>query len=120
MPLYQVMTPFASPDPLDTVYVKERFSWFAFLLPPVWALTHRLWLEALGWLVVVIVIGALSLLIGDEAVGWLYLLFALWIGFSAPDLRIASLLRRGYVQRGAVAADDELAAETIYLQGSAA
>ena len=38
------------------VFVRDGFSWLAFLLPPLWLLWHRLWLEAA--LVVVAVAGA--------------------------------------------------------------
>src|SRR6185437_8661590 len=38
--------------------VAERFSWLAFLLPPLFALRHGLLLALLGWLVAVLLLGA--------------------------------------------------------------
>jgi len=111
MPLYRVVQKPNAQSPLETIYLAERFSWFAFVLPPVWALVHWMWLEALVWLVVTVGLGAASWLIGDAAANWLYVLFALWIGFAATSLRVANLRRRGYGDAGFVGAVDEIAAE---------
>jgi len=90
--------------------VAERFSWLAFLLPPLFALRHGLLLALLGWLVAVLLLGAGETLIGGTAAFWLYVLVALWFGFEAPALRGASLRRRGWRARTAlVAADADLA-----------
>src|SRR5258708_18763396 len=34
------------------VFVRDRFTWSAFLFAPLWMLWHRLWLVLLGYLVV--------------------------------------------------------------------
>jgi len=119
MPLFRVLAPEIAISPLETVYLEDRFSFLAFLLPPVWALVHRLWLEALGWLVVTVALGGLALLIGDATANGLYFLFALWIGFAAPALRAANLRRRGFRDMGYVGAADEIAAEQLVLARSA-
>ena len=64
--------------------VAERFSWFAFLLPPVYALVHRLWLAFLGLVVVILALGFAGRWLGGDAAFWLYGLMALWFGFEAP------------------------------------
>jgi hypothetical protein len=87
--------------------VPDRFSWFAALLPPVYAMLHGLWLALVGYAAALVLLGALSLYVGEEAVLWLYLLLALLIGLEAPTLRRRKLARRGYGYRGEVVAQDE-------------
>jgi hypothetical protein len=79
--------------------VPDRFSWFAALLPPVFAVAHGLWLAGLLWLAGVLVIGGLGLWLGPEAAFWLYVLFAVWFGWEAGGFRRRALRRRGYVYR---------------------
>lgn len=79
--------------------VPDRFSWFAALLPPIWALAHGLWLALLGYVAGVILIVAVSLWVGADAGFWLYVLFAVLIGFEAPNLRRRALRRRNFVYR---------------------
>jgi hypothetical protein len=80
--------------------VPERFSATAMLLPPVYLLAHRLWLEALVWLVAAAALVLLAPYIGGGAALLLYGLLALWLGLSAPDWRRARLARRGWRFRG--------------------
>ena len=84
--------------------IPEKFSWLAFLLPPVFALVHGLWLELLAYVVAVIVLGFAATILGDTTTFWLYVLFALWIGFAATGLRRNALARRGWSHRRDVTA----------------
>lgn len=84
--------------------VADRFSWFAALLPPVFALAHGLWLELVVFILAVMLLGAAANLIGDSAVFWIYVVFAAWIGFEAAALRRAGLRRRGWRYRTEVVA----------------
>ena len=86
--------------------VADRFSWFASILPPVYALVHGLWLLLLGWVVLVAAIVALRLYGGGEAAAWTYILSAILIGFEAPTFHRRSLRHRGFDHMG-----DYLAAE---------
>ncbi|SLN18433.1 DUF2628 domain-containing protein [Oceanibacterium hippocampi] len=102
--------------PLDgdgLVLVREGFAWWALLVPPLWALYHRLWLVALLF---VILSSALSLAVpllhldtngASLAMLGLNLLFAM----SANDLRRWTLGRRGYRELGVVGGRDIGAAE---------
>ena len=93
------------------VVVAEKFSWLAFLLPPVWAIMHGLWLELVVYVVKVVALVLLASFIGDTATVWLYWLLALWIGFAAPSLRRKALARRGWIyRRDLVAGGPDLAA----------
>lgn len=99
MTLYAIFKPKPGAAALPQA-VAETFSWFALLLPPVHALTHRLWDQLALFLA-----GLAALLfahdwIGADAASWLYLLLALACGFAAPGARRRALLRRGYTATG--------------------
>ena len=88
----------------------ERFSWFAMLLPPVWALAHGLWLALAGWVIFLVALGGVAEGIGPDATITLYALAALWTGFEASALRGAALRRGGWTSAGdAVASAPDLA-----------
>ena len=78
--------------------VAEKFSWLAFLLPPVFALVHGLWLELLAFVLAVVALGVAAPFVGG-AIVWVYLLFALWLGLEAPTLLRANLSRRHFRHR---------------------
>lgn len=85
------------------VLVREGFSWGAFLLALPWFLLHRMWLEALGYLGLVLLLAAL-------VPAWAALPVALalqfLVGAHAADLRRAALARRGRPASQVVAAAD--------------
>ena len=92
MTLYSV---YARPDHAP-VLVADRFSWFAALLPPVYALVHRLWVSLLLWVAAIAVIAGGAMWIGGEAAFWCAVLLGLCFGFEAPAARHRALTRRGY------------------------
>ena len=96
--------------------VADRFSWFAAILPPVYMLVHGLWLVLLGYIVVVAALGAAGNWIGDDVSFWLYVLFALWIGFEASGLRRAALSRRGWRYRADIIASATDLAQVEWLK----
>ncbi|KFC68673.1 hypothetical protein FF80_01626 [Devosia sp. LC5] len=90
--------------------IPEKFSWFAALLPPAFALVHGLWLELIGFVVALVALSFAAPWLGADAAIWLYIVFAIAIGFSAPGLRRHSLAWRGWRHRGdRVAGDADLA-----------
>ena len=97
------------------VAVADRFSLFAALLPPVFALAHGLWLLLLFWIVLVLGLSYASLVIGQDAATWLYVLVALFLGFEAQAFRRDSLLIRGYRWAGDVVASAPDIAERDFL-----
>lgn len=117
MPLFSVFVPSDTPA-ADPVVVPERFYWGAALFAPLWALGHGLLRETLVWLGMLIVIIGIGMFAGPEVAVWLYLLFAAWIGFSAPQIRARALERRGFVHDTTlVAAAADLAARDWYAAG---
>lgn len=99
----------------DAAFVRDGFRLLGFLVPPVWLLANRLWLEAL----LVIALG-LCLAAGAEASGLglvapvFSLLIGLYVGLEGAGLKIAALRRRGWVESGVVEADNAAEAEIRY------
>ncbi|WDR01803.1 DUF2628 domain-containing protein [Devosia algicola] len=81
------------------VAVAEKFSWLGFLLPPVFAVLHGLWLELLVYGVKIVALIWLSQYIGSDTAMLLYLALAVWIGLAAPAMRRAKLGRKGWHHR---------------------
>lgn len=96
------LRPFAREPDRGAVFVKDGFSWAAFVFLPIWALYHRLWWVAFG---IVVAYAALILAvdlagldpIAEAALG---IAFSLIVGFEANDWRRAELYRRGWIERG--------------------
>ncbi|HLN11529.1 MAG TPA: DUF2628 domain-containing protein [Xanthobacteraceae bacterium] len=94
-------------------FVRDGFSWCAFLFGPLWMLRHRLWL-VLGLYVIVLAV----LLFGLRAartspIGIVAAveLVSLLIGIEASTLRRWTLSRRRWTSLGVVVGDDLEAAE---------
>lgn len=95
--------PRAGADLEDAVLVEDGFSWLAFLFAPVWLAFHRLWFEAAAVLLAMVGLGLIGALLGSDAAGSaLSLLLAFFVGLEGQALRIAGLLRRGWIERGVV------------------
>ena len=115
MTLYSV---YERPSDAPTA-VADRFSWSAALLPPVHALVHGLWLLLVLWVVGTVAIAASSIVIGGEAAFWLYVLFAILIGFEAASFRRVKTAKRGGLYRTEVVATGEDLALVDYLKRQA-
>lgn len=98
----------------ETICLPDRFDWFAFFMPPVWAIAHQLWRE-LALMGAGIVVLALAAGFFDLPFVALYLAGALWLGFEAHQIHGRALLRQGFVQTGALSAPDRVEAETEVL-----
>ena len=95
------------------VFVRDGFSFWAFLLAPLWMLWYRLWLVFLGYCVL-----AFALQAGLHAIGASFAvrftagaLLALLAGLEAATLRRFTLARRGWTNTGIVVGDDIESAE---------
>lgn len=112
MASYLVFTPPDDGRAEAAVLVRDGVHVWAFVLPVVWLVWHRLWLEA------VLALAAMALLsagagiagFGAASPAW-SLLVSLFFGLEAANLRAAALRRRGWRERGLVEADDDAAAE---------
>jgi hypothetical protein len=106
MQLYTVhLRPGSRGEP-DAVLVKDGFCWPALFFSAIWALWHRMWLAAVGFVGAGAVVEAATDAIGLDplSAAALSLAVALLIAFGANDWRRASLARRGYRLTGIVAA----------------
>jgi hypothetical protein len=103
----------------DVVYVRDGFHFLAFLVPPLWLLWHRLWIEALVAFAAMALLGALGSVYGfGEAAPLLSLLVSIYVGLEAPALHAAALRRRGWSEWGVVDAANRDEAELKHVHGS--
>ncbi|MFN3545928.1 MAG: DUF2628 domain-containing protein [Mesorhizobium sp.] len=117
MAIYVVMEPPRDRAVADEVYVRDGFHWIGFLLPLVWLLWNRLWIETLVLLAVMLGLGLLGETSGsaEAIVGGFTLLVSIYVGLEGSALRIWALRRRGYLEWGVVEADNRDDAEVRYL-----
>jgi hypothetical protein len=116
MSIYTVHVPPAeSPaaNPERFVFVRDGFSFWAFLLGPVWMLWHRLWLVFIVYAAIAVLLQiALHLIDASSLVSFTVgALLALLVGFEAATLRRMTLSRRGWASAGTVVGDDVESAE---------
>ncbi|ESX82741.1 DUF2628 domain-containing protein [Mesorhizobium sp. LSHC412B00] len=108
MAIYVVMEPPGRTEAADApIFVRDGFSWLAFLVAPLWLAWHRLWIEAALAFVAMGLISVLGQWLGlDWAGSALSLLVLLYIGLEGQGLRLAALRRRGWHEWGVIEADN--------------
>lgn len=117
MASYQVLVP-ASGDKVDALFIRDGYSFLAFLLPLPWLLFRRMWLHAA--LVVVAYVGAelLAEAFQIQAISMAVGLFvSLWLGFEGGHLRGQMLERRGWTLDRVIEAGRISDAEAVYFDG---
>ncbi|MBA3448391.1 MAG: DUF2628 domain-containing protein [Pseudaminobacter sp.] len=122
MAIYVVVEPprKSGRDAPDAIFVRDGFSVLAFLIPPLWLLWHRLWIEAALALAVAMTLAAIGEMAGLGLTGSLLsLLVSIYVGLEGAALRLAALRRRGWYEWGAVEADSFDDAETRHLVDAA-
>jgi hypothetical protein len=121
MAIYVVMEPpaaNAAEAAERAVLVRDGFAFLAFLVPPLWLLWHRLWIEAALAFAVSIGLTALGETAGLGFTGAaLSLLVSIFVGLEGAALRINALRRRGWREWGVVEANGTAEAEIRYLAG---
>jgi hypothetical protein len=103
----------AAPDPERFVFVRDGFSFWAFLLGPLWMLRHRMWLAVLGYIILMgaLHFGLLRIGAAVSVTTAVDLMIALLIGFEAATLRRFTLARRKWKNVGIIVGDDREVAE---------
>lgn len=106
----------ASPSPERIVFLRDAFSWPAFLFGPLWLAWRRAFAAAAVSLAVLVASSiALSVLQLPAGAGaWLGLAFGVWLGFEGAGLVAWTLRRRGYVETDIVVADALDEAEEVF------
>ena len=97
-------------------FVREGFSWPAFLFGPFWLLARGLW-RALGvWLLgaILVVLMFRSGQLGSGAGGSLYLLSAVYLGLDGRKFVAAAIERRGFAFVDVVIGPNRWVAEEIF------
>ncbi len=116
MASYVVMEPPGGDAGGRAMVLRDGFSLFAFLVPVVWLLVHRLWLEALAAVAATLGLAALGRWGGmGDAAALLSLLVSIYFGLEGTALRLAAWRRRGWRDWGTVEADSHRDAELRYI-----
>lgn len=121
MTVYSVYEPEGDGADVDAradriAFVKDGFNWPALLVPVLWLIFRRMWLELIVFLVV---IGALPFLFGpseagQELAGLVTIGLTLLFAFEANDLRGWALQRRGYRFSGVASGRNRIEAERSF------
>ena len=100
-------------DPDRFVFVRDGFSFWAFVFGPLWMLRHRMWLVLIGYIVVVggLQVGLHQLEVPGEVASLVGVLVSLLVGFEAGTLRRFTLGRRRWSNVGVIVGDDREIAE---------
>jgi len=103
----------AAPDVERFAFVRDGFSWWAFLFAPLWMLRHRMWLVFVCYAAISAGLATLVRILGVPAavVGLIGLLISLLVGLEAGTLRRFTLGGRGWKNLGIVSGDDREDAE---------
>jgi hypothetical protein len=101
-PPARVSEAFASPE--RYAFVRDGFSFWAFLISPIWMLWHRLWLVLVLYLAVSALLhtGLWAVGASGGVRGFVGLLLALLVGVEAGSLRRWTLRRRRWSELGVV------------------
>lgn len=119
MAIHVVMEPPASAGKdasENAVFIRDGFYFFGFIMPVLWLLWHRLWLEAVVTFAATLGLAAVSEWAGlTFAAPLLPLLISLYVGLEGGALRIARLRRAGWREWGTIEADSTEDAEARYI-----
>jgi hypothetical protein len=98
----------STPNPERFAFVRDGFSFWAFLFGPLWMLRHRMWLVLLGYIVVAIAVQVGLLLVGVSGgiAAFAGFMLALLVGIEAGTLRRFTLGRRRWQNVGTIVGSD--------------
>ena len=98
------------------VFLRDGFSWAAFVFGPLWLAWRRAWLVALLWALTLVVVafGGEKLGLSHDFATLIGLALAVLLGFEGSRLVAWTLARKGYRECAVVLGDDLEEAETAY------
>jgi hypothetical protein len=101
----------------ELVFVKDGFSWFAALIPAVWLLWKRMWLEFFIFIAAAgLIAWAFSAAEASDAGNAILLAIQIVFGFEAGALYSAALERRGWRVVGTVSGRSQEDCERRFLE----
>ncbi|MFZ4125601.1 MAG: DUF2628 domain-containing protein [Rickettsiales bacterium] len=97
--LYEVYHHPTKPEEEATVLVRQGFSLWAFLFHGAWLLYHRLWLEAVLFIALLVAAVWVGQQLGwsEMTIGIIQLALQFWLAANASDMRGAALERKGFI-----------------------
>jgi hypothetical protein len=123
MAVYTVQAPTGSttepfshePDLERAVFLREGFSWGAFVFGVFWLLWNRLWLAALIWVIVIATLGWLAFTyLAVASIVLITLTVHLWLGLEGREIIRQTLAQRHYRLVGVVTATSLELAERLF------
>lgn len=105
-----------APSADKIVFLRDGFSWWAFLFGPLWLAWNRAFLAAGGWFALLAIVGVagVKLGVGKGALSLVSLALGVVLGFEGSRLVAWTLRRRGYDEAGVVTGDSLEEAEEIF------
>ena len=101
MAMYMVLAPAsrvgdAAADPMKTVFIRDGFSWAAFLIAVPWMLYRRMWLVLLGYVIAATGLAFALRSVGDDMTAVVMVLASILFALEANNFRRWTLERRGH------------------------
>ncbi|HTV33707.1 MAG TPA: DUF2628 domain-containing protein [Methylocella sp.] len=105
------------PSDAEAIFVRQSFSWSAFLFGPFWLARHRLWLDLLVWIVLflILTLGAARFL-SATSVTLIILAGESFLGVEASRLIETRLAACGYRMTNVIAAANRDEAEVLFFR----
>lgn len=103
-------------SPEKIVFLRDEFSWGAFIFGPLWLAWRRAWLAALLWtlgLILLAVVGQ-KLGLGRGFASTIGFALAVLLGFEGSRIVAWTLARKGYSESDVVIGDDIDEAEMVF------
>lgn len=121
--IYTIHENLSAADDADRIeLVREGFAFWAMAFGALWLLAHRLWLPALGYFIVLVLLNHVGTFydMSPAALGMLQLGLQFWLGCNAYDIQRWMLENRGYAMRGVVCAESEMLAQQRAMEAQCA
>lgn len=119
MATFTVHTPARTGEALSSekiVFLRDGFSWSAFLFGPLWLAWNRAFLAAGAWtaLLLLVSFAGAKLGAGEKTLTLVNFALGLALGFEGSQLVAWTLARRGYSEAAVVSGEDAAEAEMVF------
>jgi hypothetical protein len=116
MATFTVHLPPGEGAPEKIVFLRDGFSWAAFLFGPFWLAWRKAWIPAAAYTLALILIALLDWKadIGKDTMAWANIAIGVALGFEGTRLVAWSLARSGYEEKMVVIGDSLDEAEEVF------